>query len=125
MDDKILLGIVAAAVVALVGKIVWDWLRGNRTINGRGSVTCHKMMKKAIETIESDVDRIKDDTGWTKDMHDQTDESGRPKWFFPVHLSKKIDDIDDNAKNILIVIKQLLEENKATNAAIIDALRSR
>ena len=109
----------------MVGKIIWDWLRGNRIPNGRGNLNCHKMMKKAIDTIENNVNQIKTDTTWTKDIHAKTDESGRPKWYFPAEVGDKIDHIEDNTKHILNVIKQLLEENKAMNIALIEAIRSR
>lgn len=116
-----------AAAIALTGKIVWDWLNKKRNGNGikRPNTTCYQMMRKMVETIEEDVDEIKSDTEWTREIHAQTDEAGRPKWYFPPEIIGKIEGIDTNTKEILTVIKQLLEENKAMNAALLEAIRSR
>ena len=103
--------LVVGGAIGLGFKIIFDWLR-NR--NGNGAA-------KVAESIQ----RISEKIDWMKEVHAKTDESGRPMCYFPSRVMQQVEDIDDVSKSILIHIKNLLQEIKSMNAALLDLLRKK
>ena len=103
MDQGHLGVAIVSATFALISKIVFDWLKGNK--NGKSpQAACYKQFEKTRSNIE-----------WLKEIHDQKDEDGVPKWYIPRSLIKLAREAHE--KNIVMVehlkdIRDILKENQ-------------
>ncbi len=122
MDEKHLVVAIIVAAIALIGRIVFDWLKGDKE---KREITCPLDRSDAISDIKWLKDRYggemaayqetADNVEWLKDVHDQKDEDGVPKWFVPKSLTKLTR--ASYEKNIAMVqlltdIKEILKENQ-------------
>jgi hypothetical protein len=99
--------ILAGAVVALAGKIIFDWLKG------RNGYAIHDLLIK----LENDLTVL-------KEIHSRVDEStGRPLCHFPRNAMASLNTIRDETHAILKSSEELLKEIKRLNENIISIVK--
>jgi hypothetical protein len=110
--------ILVVAVVVLVGKIVWDWLKkgknGRNTINVNPCIECQKLVKDMSGQIL-----------WLKEIHSKTNSDGIPIWYFPRKFTEDL----SKMHNVMIAtnayleqILQQLKDNQNTYNAVAKAI---
>lgn len=85
-----------AATVALISRIVFDWLKG-RKHNGSGSD------RSMLMSVCTDVKRL-------RDMHERFDQDGAPLWYVPRSLGEEIGELAKTSGQTNILLGQLLEQ---------------
>jgi hypothetical protein len=84
--SEALLFAASGAVLGLVGRILYDWLKNPRGAGSNGNG--YRAMAQDIAAIKQchSQCRIADGVAWLKDVHAKTDANGLPLMYFPSEL---------------------------------------
>lgn len=96
MAETILATTLGAATVALVARIIFDWLKGRNDRNGRvDPALIHKMCA---------------DVSWTREIHERFDSDGSPLWYVPRSWKDDLDKLNAATAATNVLLKQILEQ---------------
>jgi hypothetical protein len=76
------------AVAGVVGKIIFDWLKGGRRKRSASETATPAIVQSAVEDLCVKLEDIEDDVKWLRERHDKTDENGLPMWYVPRDLTR-------------------------------------
>jgi len=91
--EEILTGTLGAATVALVARIVFDWLKG-RHENG------------VIDLLQ----KICEDVAWSRKIHERYDAAGNPVWYFQPSVTSDISKLAIETRETNQLLTQILEQ---------------
>lgn len=100
MGEAVLTTTLVTATVALVARIVFDWLKGRRA---NGSHSCPPEVAVLLQKICSDVE-------WTRDIHERYDDDGAPLWYVPRSWKDDIGRLARAASEMNTLLNQILEQ---------------
>lgn len=98
------------AIMGLMGKIFFDWVKGSR--NGNGKTKTNRIIQPVCPLDRSNVI---DDLKWLKDQHSHFDEDGVPIWYMPRRMIKILEqllEVNKKKQETLNKIDDVLHENK-------------
>ncbi len=91
--------------MGLVGKIVFDWLRGRA--NG-GAPPWAGEWQEAMQEIKEDVQ-------WLRDLHDRRDPNGMPLCYMPRRLHETLEKLHAQAIQANVLLERVLAELRKSN----------
>lgn len=102
----------SGAVLGLVGRIIYDWLKGPRNGNANGS----RAMQQDVAAIRDCHARcrLNDGVTWLKEVHSKTDANGMPLFYFPSELktmSQENNRLAREGNQVLSQIKEIMLKN--------------
>lgn len=97
MAEAALTTTLAAATVALVARIIFDWLKG-RKANGSGQINVTALKK------------LCDDVGHLRSLHDRYDQAGVPVWYVPPVWGEKLDKLSSATATTNTLLSAILEQ---------------
>jgi len=110
MAEKYILSAAIGGVFVLLGRIVFDWLRGSRNgINGGSKKRILKELLESNKEIKELLRAMLVISNWMKDAHNKTDENGLFRWYVPKAL---ITLARDNHDKILLMGENVKEFKK-------------
>ena len=103
--------ILTGGVVALVGKIVFDWLKKPKGHNG---TKCPIDRSKVIA-----------DVAWLKEVHNKCDTDGVPLWYIPRSFEQTMDKLVDNSAAQNVILERISTELKNNGVLLQKALNNK
>lgn len=102
----------SGAVLGLVGRIVYDWLKNPRYSNGNG----HKAMQQDLAFIRQyhQQHQLGEKINWLKDVHSKTDANGMPLVYFPSDLrttTQENNQLVRESNQVLSQVKEITLKN--------------
>lgn len=102
----------SGAVLGLVGRIIYDWLKGPRNGNANG----YRAMQQDVAAIRDCHARcrLNDGVTWLKEVHSKTDANGMPLFYFPSELktmSQENNRLAREGNQVLSQIKEIMLKN--------------
>lgn len=91
--DAALTTILGIASIALVSRIVFDWLRGRKQ-NGNGTL----------------LRQIREDVSWTRSIHERFDADGSPLWYVPRSWKDDLDRLNKGVAESNVLLEKILEQ---------------
>ena len=116
-------GIIVASIMALICKIIFDWLKQPRDENGKvikcpldrsGAIGDIKWLKEFHKADRVGYTEAIRDITWLREVHDKTDQDGIPLWYVPrsaVMAISKIAEESTKQSQSLSNIASLLSSN--------------
>lgn len=96
MGETILTTTLGAATVALVARIIFDWLKGRNDRNGRVDPALIRKMCA--------------DVTWTREIHERFDGDGSPLWYVPRSWREDLEKLNTAATTTNDLLGKILEQ---------------
>lgn len=103
----------SGAILGVIGRIVYDWLRNPRAAsNGNGN----RAMAQDILAIRKCQEQCRcgEQVAWLKEMHSKTDANGLPLFYFPHEIKRQSEENNRlvlQGNQHLLTIKEILLKN--------------
>lgn len=94
--ETVLTTTLGAATLALVARIIFDWLKGRRA-NGS-------------QSNDASLRKVCTDVSWLRDIHERFDLDGAPLWYVPRSLGEEIGELAKAQAVTNTLLSQLLEQ---------------
>lgn len=108
------------ALLVLLGKIVWDWLKGRRDTNGsRLPHKCEKCLSK-IDTLHVAVRKLSEVSNWLKEVHNMKNADGSYAWYTP---KQTIEEVREETRKTNGLLQQIVAELKNLHESIVTIIR--